>query len=76
MRAEKDEAKAKTHHQRQKVKQAVATAVDEGFPKDPSEKEMYFMEQVSQGEVLGSDRKFTHRARSLGRGSAPDEIIC
>ena len=57
MRAEKEEAKAKSHHQRQKVKEAVAAAVDEGFPKDPSEKEMYFMEQVSKGEVLGADRE-------------------
>ncbi|KAL2107422.1 hypothetical protein VUR80DRAFT_5265 [Thermomyces stellatus] len=55
VRAEKEEAKARSQQQRQKVKQAVAAAVDEGFPKDPSEKEMYFMEQVSKGEVLGAD---------------------
>lgn len=62
VRAEKEEAKARSQQQRQKVKQAVAAAVDEGFPKDPSEKEMYFMEQVSKGEVLGADREFRHVA--------------
>ncbi|MBE3047562.1 hypothetical protein IMZ48_34625 [Candidatus Bathyarchaeota archaeon] len=59
VRSEKEEAKAETQHQRQKVKQAVAAAVDEGFPSDPSEKESYFMTQVSQGEILGSDREFS-----------------
>ncbi|SPO05882.1 related to mitochondrial import receptor subunit tom-20 [Cephalotrichum gorgonifer] len=54
-RNEKEEAKLHSHHQRQKVKDAVAAAVAEGFPQDPSEKEMYFMEQVSKGEVLSSD---------------------
>lgn len=57
VRAEKEEAKAKTHSQRQMVKNAVAEAVDAGFPKDPSEREMYFMEQVSKGEVMSSDRE-------------------
>lgn len=55
VRAEKEEAKAKSQHQRQKIKNAVAEAVDAGFPKDPSEREMYFMEQVSKGEVMSSD---------------------
>lgn len=58
VRAEKEEAKAKSQHQRQKIKNAVAEAVDAGFPKDPSEREMYFMEQVSKGEVMSSDREF------------------
>ena len=58
VRVEKEEAKASSQQQRQRVKNAVAAAVDEGFPTDPSEREMYFMEQVSKGEVLGSDREF------------------
>lgn len=56
-RAEKEDEKAQSQLQRQKTRDAVANAIEEGFPRDPSEREMYFMEQVSKGEVLGADRK-------------------
>ncbi|PKS08795.1 hypothetical protein jhhlp_003404 [Lomentospora prolificans] len=55
VRAEKEDQKAQTQLQRQKIRLAVADAIEEGFPRDPSEREMYFMEQVSKGEVLGAD---------------------
>lgn len=55
VRSEKEDQKAQTQLQRQKVRLAVAAAIEEGFPRDPSEREMYFMEQVSKGEVLGAE---------------------
>lgn len=77
VRAEKEEAKAHSHHQRQKVKNAVAEAVDAGFPKDPSEREMYFMEQVSKGEVMSSDRESSVRSfRRDGAGYTPVVFSC
>lgn len=43
---------AQTSAQKQSIKDAVDTAKEEGFPDSVEEKEAYFMEQVSQGEML------------------------
>jgi import receptor subunit TOM20 len=58
-RVEKEDQKAQSQLQRQKIRLAVQAAIEDGFPRDPSEREMYFMEQVSKGEVLSADRKFS-----------------
>lgn len=54
-RVQKEEVKAHSSAQREMVRAAVTNAIDEGFPREPSEMEMYFMEMVSKGEVLSSD---------------------
>ena len=54
-RAAKEEADAQGAQQRQAIEVAVREARDEGFPTDVSEKEGYFMNEVSQGEVLCQD---------------------
>jgi import receptor subunit TOM20 len=51
-RAAKEEAEAGAKEQRQAIRDAVARANDEGFPKDPEEVEAYFMQEVAQGEAL------------------------
>ena len=39
------------------IKLAVELAKAEGFPSSVEEKEAFFLDQVSKGEALGSDRK-------------------
>ena len=58
-RAAKEEADAQGAQQRQAIEVAVREARDEGFPSDVSEKEGYFMNEVSQGEVLCQDGRFS-----------------
>ena len=57
-RAEKEEAEASVHRQRQIVKISVDEAKDEGFPSSVEEREAYFNEQVTLGEMLSPDRKY------------------
>jgi mitochondrial import receptor subunit TOM20 len=57
-RAAKDQAVAHQQAQRQAIKRVVDDAKDEGFPTDPDGREAYFLEQVQNGELLGSDREF------------------
>lgn len=61
-RVEKEDQKAQSQLQRQKIRLAVQAAIEDGFPRDPSEREMYFMEQVSKGEVLSADPNTTFDA--------------
>lgn len=49
------DAEAETLHQREVIKQVVEEAKLEGFPTSVEEKEAYFLEQVTQGETLGTD---------------------
>lgn len=49
------DAEAETQQQREIIKQVVDEARQEGFPTSVEEKEAYFLEQVTQGETLGSD---------------------
>ena len=51
-RAAKEEAEAGAKEQKQAIRDAVARANEEGFPKDPEEVEAYFMQEVAQGEAL------------------------
>lgn len=57
-RADKEQAEAHQQAQRQYIKRAVDDAKEEGFPVSSDEKEAYFLEQVQNGEILGSDREF------------------
>jgi import receptor subunit TOM20 len=52
LRAAKEEAEAGAKEQKQAIRDAVARANEEGFPKDPEEVESYFMQEVAQGEAL------------------------
>jgi len=51
-RAAREEAEADKVKQKSEIKEAVRAAQAEGFPVDVESKEAYFMEEVSQGEVL------------------------
>jgi len=51
-RAAKAEAEAQGKEQKQAIRDAVARANEEGFPKDPEEVEAYFMQEVAQGEGM------------------------
>jgi import receptor subunit TOM20 len=51
-RAAKEEAEAHGAEQKQAIRDAVALANEEGFPKDPEEVEAYFMQEVAQGEGM------------------------
>ena len=41
--------------QKERIKQAVEEANEEGFPKDPEETEGYFMQEVARGEGMCGD---------------------
>jgi len=56
-RVHKDQAVAEQQAQRQAMRRAVDDAKEEGFPTSSDEKEAYFLEQVQQGEALGTDRE-------------------
>jgi flagellar biosynthesis/type III secretory pathway protein FliH len=51
-RAAKEDAEASNKEQKKAIRDAVALANEEGFPKDPEEVERYFMNEVAQGEGL------------------------
>lgn len=55
-RAQKDQAEANARAEKQRIRQAVDEAKEEGFPTGTEEKEAYFLEQIQTGEVLGADR--------------------
>ncbi|KAL9063718.1 MAG: hypothetical protein Q9157_008116 [Trypethelium eluteriae] len=52
--AKEDEEKAKTA-QKQRVREVVDEANEEGFPKDAEETEAYFMSELAKGEGLAAD---------------------
>lgn len=51
-RAAKEEAEHQGAEQKKAIRDAVAQANEEGFPKDPEEIEAYFMQEVAQGEGM------------------------
>lgn len=51
-RAAKEEAEAQGKEQKKAIREAVARANEDGFPKDPEEVEAYFMQEVAQGEGM------------------------
>ncbi|KZM25882.1 mitochondrial import receptor subunit tom20 [Ascochyta rabiei] len=51
-RAAKEEAEHQGAEQKKAIRDAVALANEEGFPKDPEEVEAYFMQEVAQGEGM------------------------
>ena len=51
-RAAKEEAEHQGAEQKKAIRDAVAQANEEGFPKDPEEVEAYFMQEVAQGEGM------------------------
>ncbi|KAJ4990294.1 MAS20 protein import receptor [Stagonosporopsis vannaccii] len=51
-RAAKEEAEHQGAAQKKAIREAVALANEEGFPKDPEEVEAYFMQEVAQGEGM------------------------
>ncbi|EAA32584.1 hypothetical protein GE21DRAFT_5651 [Neurospora crassa] len=54
-RQEKEYAELSQQAQRQRIRQMVDEAKEEGFPTTSDEKEAYFLEQVQAGEILGQD---------------------
>lgn len=54
-KASEQEAKASERSQKEKIRQVVADANEEGFPKDPEETEGYFMQEVARGEGMCTD---------------------
>lgn len=51
-RAAREEAEADKIKAKAVIKEALKAAQAEGFPTDVESKEAYFMEEVSQGEIL------------------------
>lgn len=51
-RAAKEQEEAQGAEQKKAIREAVARANEEGFPKDPEEVEEYFMQEVAQGEGM------------------------
>ena len=54
-KAAKEEASAAEKGQKERVKQVVDEANEEGFPKDPEKTEEYFMTEVARGEQMCQD---------------------
>jgi import receptor subunit TOM20 len=54
VRAEKEEAEASTTQRRRAIKLAVNSAKEDGFPASVEEREAYFNEQVTTGEILSA----------------------
>lgn len=51
-KAVKEQEEAQGQEQKKAIREAVALANEEGFPKDPEEVEAYFMQEVAQGEGM------------------------
>jgi len=54
-KASEQEAKASERSQKEKIRQVVEEANEEGFPRDPEETEGYFMQEVARGEAMCTD---------------------
>lgn len=50
-----ESAKAAERSQKEKIRQVVDEANEEGFPRDPEETEAYFMQEVARGEGMCTD---------------------
>ena len=53
-RAAKEAAEAQGQQQQKEIRAAVERANQQGFPTDPEQIEMYFMQEVANGEVMCS----------------------
>ncbi|RYY31417.1 hypothetical protein EON62_06405 [archaeon] len=51
--------------QKKAIREAVALANEEGFPKDPEEVEAYFMQEVAQGEGMVQKGMFVRVVQPL-----------
>ena len=54
-KAKEEEGKAAEQGQKERIKQAVIEANEDGFPRDPEETEGYFMQEVARGEGMCQD---------------------
>ena len=54
-KAKEEEGKAAEQGQKERIKNAVQEANEEGFPRDPEETEGYFMQEVARGEGMCQD---------------------
>jgi len=54
-KVEKQEAVAAEKGQKQRIRQAVDEANDEGFPRDTEKNEEFFMTEVARGETMIQD---------------------
>ena len=54
-KAKEEEGKAAEQGQKERIKQAVIEANEDGFPRDPEETEGYFMQEVAKGEGMCQD---------------------
>lgn len=73
-RAAKEEAVAGEKAQKERIRQVVDEANEEGFPKDPEKTEEYFMTEVARGEGMCQDGKSSRNAKKrIGwdRATAP-----
>ncbi|MCJ1324130.1 hypothetical protein MMC10_000792 [Thelotrema lepadinum] len=64
-RIARSKAEEQTTQQKTAIKEAVAAAKEEGFPDNVEEREAYFMEMVSQGEVLSQQGKASELEAAL-----------
>jgi import receptor subunit TOM20 len=79
-RAAKEEAEAQGKEQKKSIRAAVEKANQEGFPTDPEQIEMYFMQEVANGEGLCAKGENTIEAalcfyRALKVYPQPRELI-
>lgn len=54
-KAKEEEAKASENAQKDRIRDVVRAANEEGFPRDPDETEAYFMQEVARGEGMCTD---------------------
>lgn len=64
-RAAKEAAEQSGAEQKKAIREAVALANEEGFPKDPEEVEAYFMQEVAQGEGMVQKGAFARHLLSF-----------
>ncbi|KAF2162708.1 hypothetical protein M409DRAFT_58116 [Zasmidium cellare ATCC 36951] len=54
-KSNEESAKAAERSQKEKIRQVVDEANEEGFPRDPEDTEAYFMQEVARGEGMCTD---------------------
>jgi import receptor subunit TOM20 len=76
-RAAKEQEEAQGAEQKKAIREAVALANEEGFPKDPEEVEAYFMQEVAQGEGMvqkGESPEALYSYRSANNVAGADNV--
>ena len=61
-------AEEKGNEQRQRLRQVVDEAKQEGFPESPEEREGYFMECVGEGEQLAQQGTYMYSMDRCSQG--------